>query len=451
MRQALPLLLLSCCIVAVIASGSGSAATPAPTAAPFSPTSTVTGSITSSQLSANNTFAVVSNKCFGRIADGNVSGSIAVSLSTSALSPYGIFTTDLRVAVFCNSNTSFPKVNPEIAANAALTCNQRLALAHYVSAAPTLTPTTATFAPISVVDNGESHTWYVTLVSCTRGVVVDSTAYNVVYTQASSHATQSSTCPAAAESSTEVYHGHSEHVSSKQVALVAAFGGIVWLFLVFYTFKKTCSQQYFSFSEFISTLPHHKWGSSSDSNTEQHQVLSEIPSSEHTALELEDDGSVDSSSSSSQGAAGSPPSSQRGHSKNARHTRLRNDPKVKERERLKQNVTNDSSMLATKAMPPRFAAAVGFFGILVVTGIWMSLLLAALKIENWPSYIGAAMGIILLALAGAWFYVKLRFPENSDQSERAVDELKSQLQIAVERAKEEIASELQEEMAHAHH
>ena len=152
------------------------------------------------------------------------------------------------------------------------------------------------------------------------------------------------------------------------------------------------------------------------------------------ALPTLEEGDVESG-----GGALEPPSSSRGTRK------IRFDPKRKQHAVIKQSLAAVATITSFKAMPPRFAAALGTFTVLVVTAVWASLLLASMEVENWPSFIGAGISVIMIVMVVMWCYMRAQM--GAQTSNEAVDQLQREFAYAVERSKEEMAEEQQMEEA----
>jgi hypothetical protein len=103
-----------------------------------------------------------------------------------------------------------------------------------------------------------------------------------------------------------------------------------------------------------------------------------------------------------------------------------------------------------------FANLIGCFVVVVITLLYLSVLLAALEVNNWPSWIGLGIFLTVIAVLIGWCVFRYKFgsgesQESVDQSDLAVDELKAQFEYAVAKAKEELADEKQLESEHSHH
>ncbi len=107
------------------------------------------------------------------------------------------------------------------------------------------TPTTVLFANIIVTDVNVSSVWVAVLLAPTSSL--PALSFSVVFNQTSGTAEQAASCPVAPVTE---HHG-----SKTRVALISSFGAIIWLVSVFFTVKYTCSQQYFTFANFVSMLP----------------------------------------------------------------------------------------------------------------------------------------------------------------------------------------------------
>eukprot|EP00455_Lapot_gusevi_P028455 TRINITY_DN3039_c0_g1_i2.p1 TRINITY_DN3039_c0_g1~~TRINITY_DN3039_c0_g1_i2.p1 ORF type:complete len:373 (+),score=95.93 TRINITY_DN3039_c0_g1_i2:59-1120(+) len=313
-------------------------------------------------------FKLLDSYCFGKSSATNSSqvvGRVNVRVEANTPIPF------LRIAVFSNEPQSWPVVSSSNQSCAFL-IGKSLLLSDFAS----WNGSVATFS-LSISETTSARLWYFVAASC---LPTPSFNFSLSKETVSSAQVQNATCPVTGGDSSGETPGHDEHgghggVSKARVAIVCAFGGAVWLFLVFYTFKKTCSQPYFSIKEFISTLPSETWQKSSGGRKLR----------------------------------------QRGHEEHEEEVQF-----------------HDNAYYAFKAMPTKFAAVLGTFGVVVATGVWMSLLLASLKIENWESYIGAAIGIFLLFCLFAYLYVKSRMKQ---EQERSLQDMKAEFAEAVERVK----------------
>jgi Na+/melibiose symporter-like transporter len=153
------------------------------------------------------------------------------------------------------------------------------------------------------------------------------------------------------------------------------------------------------------------------------------------------------STGSDEEASGS--ADQQAPSSNKPSRKLRLDPKRKQLEDLRQATAAVATITSFKAMPPRFAASLGAFIIVVVSGVWISLLLATLEVDNWPSWVGAGITVVLIVVSVLWCYVRAKMGAQNNQE--MVDQLQREFAYAVERSREEMAEETQMEMGHGHH
>ena len=143
-----------------------------------------------------------------------------------------------------------------------------------------------------------------------------------------------------------------ESVSIVRLALVLVFGGLIWLGSVIYAIKKLLlHNKYFYFlndvADFMSTAAN------------------------VVTLQLE-----------------------------KRVSECDADEEVDDVEKMYRDVANFD------ALPPKLSAIIGVLAVVVLTGIWVSAILATLLVHNWPSYVGTGMLVILIIYFGVWLLVK---------------------------------------------
>jgi hypothetical protein len=297
--------------------------------------------------------AIIATGCLAGPANTSAVGTVTVSIAPISPASTSVRTwpNQLNVGVYdAATAATITAITP---------CATLLSSANGLGVA-TVSSSTASFMSINVnhVGNtvaGGALTWTVVLFTCADQTVtvLPALTATVAFNQSTS----------ALASSHAVCPGVMSVPSHKiQVAVVAAFGGVIWLATVFFVVKNTCSQQFFSFTNFLTSVP------------AKHAVTT--AAEEHHDLEM---------------------------SERAPARKIRLDPSRQQHASIKQSLAVVQTITSFKAMPPRFAIALGSFVIIVVTGVWMSLLLAAMAVENWPSYIGAGVSVVLIALIVLWF------------------------------------------------
>ena len=350
-------------------------------------------------------FAVLGSDCLvsGLLSTASA-GTITVSLVAAAGTPPRAWPSTLAVGVFPTEQWE----TLALANNISCTTLSATVFSSYASASAA---SGAQFLAVSVTNAAILQKWTTVAFACPSAPLPAMTATLAYNQSAAAAAATPLTCPApAAEAG-----AHGSGSSKIQVAIVAAFGGVVWLAVVFFVVKNTCSQQFFAFANAMTTVPPGQNGAAP------------------AVLSTHEEGDVES------GGALEAPASSRGTRK------IRFDPKRKQHATIKQSLAAVATITSFKAMPPRFAAALGSFTVLVVTAIWASLLLASAEVENWPSFIGAGITVIIIVMVVMWCYMRAQM--GAQTSNEAVDQLQREFAYAVERSKEEMAEELQMEEA----
>lgn len=385
------LLLVACFLAAWVGIAHANSAPAAPQ--PLPPVVTVSGS-----FNENTAFTVLSRSCF---ASGNFSlpaGSVSATLTPVNISSTRAWQSTVILAVFTNEEWA------NLQRNSTTTQTTRINSAAFKVTVPASAASGARFTNLNVVNKVALTSWTAVILS-PSSISLPAFDFTVTFSQneVAAKSALPAVCPAPAG-------GH--HASKLSVALVGAFGGVVWLSTVFLVVKNTCSQQFFSFANFMATIPQQPTaGSSGDEEAS--------------------------------GGAGQAPSS------NKPSRKLRLDPKRKQLEDLRQATAAVATITSFKAMPPRFAASLGAFIIVVVSGVWISLLLATLEVENWPSWVGAGITVVIIVVSMLWCYVRSKMGAQNNQE--MVEQLQREFAYAVERSREEMAEETQMEMGHGHH